>query len=214
MILINNALKRLFDIVFSLLGLLFLLPVFIFTFIMIKVDSKGPGFYGGRRAGKDGKLFSMYKFRTMRSDADKMGGAPSCADDDPRITKIGLLLRKYKINELPQLINVFVGDMSFVGPRPEVKMYTDMYTEEEKAILSVRPGITDWASIWNSDEGELLAAASARGEDPEEYYKENIRPSKIKLQLEYVEKKSFLVDMKILFQTAVVLFKKLHYMNL
>lgn len=199
--------KRLFDIVFSLIAIILLSPVFTITVILIKVDSKGPAFYGGRRAGKDGKLFSMYKFRTMRSDADKMGGGPSCADDDPRITKIGLFLRKYKINELPQLINVFVGDMSFVGPRPEVKMYTDMYTEKEKAILSVRPGITDWASIWNSDEGELLAEASARGEDPEEYYKEKIRPQKIKLQLEYIEKKSFFVDIKILFQTAMILFK-------
>ena len=200
-------LKRLLDIIFSLLALLVLLPVFLITAILIKIDSRGPVLYGGKRTGRDGKQFEMYKFRTMRSNADKMTGGPSCADDDPRITKIGLVFRKYKINELPQFINVLVGDMSFVGPRPEVKFYTDMFTDEEKAILSVRPGITDWASIWNSDEGELLAAASARGEDPEEYYKENIRPSKIKLQLEYIEKKSFLVDMKILFQTAVILFK-------
>lgn len=199
--------KRLFDVIFSLLGLGALFPLFIPIIVLIKWDSKGPVFYKGGRVGKDGKLFKMYKFRTMYFNADKMGGGPSCADDDPRITKFGRFLRKYKLNELPQLINVLKGDMSFVGPRPEVKFYTDMFTEEEKAILSVQPGITDWASIWNPDEGEILAEVSAKGQDPEEYYKENIRPKKIKLQLDYVRNHSSWVDMKILFETVKVLFK-------
>jgi lipopolysaccharide/colanic/teichoic acid biosynthesis glycosyltransferase len=200
-------LKRFFDVVFSFSAIVVFSPLFLITVILVKLDSRGPVFYGGKRVGKDGKLFKMYKFRTMRTDADKMSGGPSCADDDPRITKVGLLLRKYKVNELPQLVNVLKGDMSFVGPRPEVQLYTDMFTEEEKEILTVRPGITDWASIWNSDEGEILAEVSARGEDPEEHYKEKIRPQKIKLQLDYVKKRSLWVDTKILFETVKVLLK-------
>jgi lipopolysaccharide/colanic/teichoic acid biosynthesis glycosyltransferase len=200
--------KRLFDIIFSLLGIIILSPLFLIIAILIKRDSRGPIFYKGERVGKDGKLFKIYKFRTMREDADKISSNPSCADDDPRITKFGKFLRKYKLNELPQLINVLKGEMSFVGPRPEVKFYIDMLSDEEKKeILSVRPGITDWASLWNPDEGKVLAEASARGEDPEKYYAEKIRPTKIKLQLEYVKNHSFWVDLKILFETVKVLFK-------
>ena len=150
------------------------------------MEDSGPIFYRGERVGRDGKLFRIYKFRTMVVDAEKLGG-PSTADDDPRITKIGRHLRKYKLDELPQLMNVFKGEMSFVGPRPEVQHYVDMFTEEEKAILNVRPGITDWASLWNPDEGALLKGSK----DPEREYMEKIRPQKLKLQLRYVKEKSF-----------------------
>lgn len=200
-------LKRIFDIFFSLVGLVASTPLFLTVATLMKLVYRGPIFYPGIRIGKGGKPFRMYKFRTMYAGADKMSSSPSCADDDPRITKIGRFLRKYKLNELPQLINVLKGDMSLVGPRPEVKFYTDMFTEKEEAILSVRPGITDWASVWNPDEGKILAEVSAKGEDPEKYYMENIRPQKINLQLNYVTNHSFWVDIKILFETFKVLFK-------
>ena len=146
--------------------------------------------------GRFGKLFRIYKFRTMVANAENLGGL-STADDDPRITKTGKFLRKYKLDELPQLINVLKGEMSFVGPRPEVQHYVDMFTEEEKAISSVRPGITDWASLWNPDEGAILAGSS----DPEKAYMEKIRPQKIKLQMKYVREQSFWSDLKIIFLT-------------
>ena len=133
-------------------------------------------------------------------NADKIGG-PSTPDDDPRITKIGKFIRKYKLDELPQLINVLKGEMSIVGPRPEVEHYVKMYTKEEKAIFSVRPGITDWASLWNSDEGAILAGS----QDPEKTYMEKIRPEKIRLQLKYVNERSFFVDVKIIFMTLKII---------
>lgn len=132
----------------------------------------------------------------MVVDAEKIGG-PSTADDDPRITKPGRFLRKYKLDELPQLINVLRGEMSLVGPRPEVQHYVEMFTEEEKAILNVRPGITDWASLWNPDEGAILAGSP----DPEKAYMEKIRPQKLKLQLKYVRKRSFWIDLRIILLT-------------
>ena len=140
----------------------------------------------------------------MVVNAEKIGG-PSTADDDPRITTIGKILRKYKLDELSQLINVLIGDMSLVGPRPEVQQYVDMFTEQEKAILSVRPGITDWASVWNPDEGAVLAGSL----DPEKTYLEKIRPEKIRLQLEYVRRHSFWIDIAIIGQTlATILFRE------
>jgi lipopolysaccharide/colanic/teichoic acid biosynthesis glycosyltransferase len=147
--------------------------------------------------GRWGRPFRIYKFRTMVLNAEKIGG-PSTSDDDPRITRVGRFLRKYKLDELPQLINVLKGEMSIVGPRPEVQQYVDMYTEEERVILSVRPGITDWASVWNSEEGAILAGSP----DPEKTYLEKIRPEKIRLQLEYVRKRSFWIDIGIVFQTV------------
>ena len=138
----------------------------------------------------------------MVVNAEKLGG-PSTADDDPRITKVGKFVRKFKLDELPQLLNVLKGEMSFVGPRPEVQMYVDMFTEEEKAILSVRPGITDWASIWNPDEGAILAGSP----DPEKTYMETIRPEKIRLQLKYVRERSFWNDLKIIAQTIIAIIK-------
>ncbi len=195
--------KRLFDITFSLLGLIVISPFLLLTAVFIKLDSRGPVFYMGKRAGKNGKLFKMMKFRTLRDDADKIGGGPSCADDDPRITRMGKVLRKFKINELPQLINVLKGEMSFVGPRPEVPSEVETYTDEEKRVLSVRPGITDYASLTYHNEGELLMGA----EDPHEAYRQIIKPGKLKLALKYVDESSLLVDLKILYMTAMALVK-------
>lgn len=188
--------KRLFDAAAAFVGLLLLLPVLVGIAVWIKLDSEGGILYRGLRAGRYGKLFRICKFRTMVVEAEKLGG-PSTADDDPRITKAGKFLRKYKLDELPQLLNILKGEMSLVGPRPEVPLYTALFTEEEQAILSVPPGITDFASLWNPDEGALLAGS----EDPEKTYLEQIRPQKIRLQLEYVRTRSFWVDLKIIAAT-------------
>jgi lipopolysaccharide/colanic/teichoic acid biosynthesis glycosyltransferase len=142
----------------------------------------------------------MWKFRTMVVNADRIGG-PSTADGDPRVTSVGAWLRKYKLDELPQLVNVVIGDMSLVGPRPEVRHYVDLMTDEERTILDVRPGITDWATLWNPDEGAVLAGS----EDPERVYLETIRPEKIRWQLEYVRRRSLAVDVVILIQTAAAI---------
>jgi len=192
--------KRIFDVVVAALGLIILGPLLGGIAWRIHREDGGPVFYRGERAGKAGVPFRIFKFRTMVVEAEKLGG-PSTADDDPRITRIGLKLRKYKLDELPQLFNVFLGEMSLVGPRPEVKRYTDLFTEEEKAILTVRPGITDWASIWNSDEGSILKGAA----DPEAAYMQLIRPTKITLQLKYVREQSLCTDMRILWETMLVL---------
>jgi lipopolysaccharide/colanic/teichoic acid biosynthesis glycosyltransferase len=170
---------------------------------LIKKEDGGPVFYRGVRVGKDSKLFKIFKFRTMVVNAEKIGG-PSTADDDPRITKVGNFIRKHKLDELPQLINVLKGEMSFVGPRPEVQYYVDMFSEEERAILTVRPGITDWASIWNPDEGAMLAGSL----DPEMTYMETIRPEKIRLQLKYAGERSFWSDIKIIFETLWTIVRK------
>jgi lipopolysaccharide/colanic/teichoic acid biosynthesis glycosyltransferase len=195
--------KRAFDFVSSLVGLILASPVLLVIAILIKKEDGGPVFYRGVRVGRFGKPFRIFKFRTMVVNAEKLGG-PSTADDDPRITKVGKFIRKYKLDELPQLINVLKGEMSIVGPRPEVQMYVDMFTEEEKAIISVRPGITDWASIWNPDEGAILAG----NRDPEKTYMEKIRPEKIRLQLKYVEEKSLWVDLKIILRTLMAVVMK------
>lgn len=195
--------KRIFDVFIAIIGIIILLPIFIFIITRIKKEGNGPLFYRGIRIGKRGAEFRIFKFRTMVVNAEKLGGS-STSDDDPRITKIGKFLRKYKLDELPQLFNVLIGEMSVVGPRPEVKHYVEMYTEEEKAILRVKPGITDFASIWNPDEGAILTGS----EDPEKTYLEKIRPTKIRLQLKYVREQSFWTDMKIIFLTARNLFLK------
>lgn len=192
--------KRVFDIFSSALGLVLLSPVLLWIAWRIRCEDGGPVFYRGERVGLHGKPFRIFKFRTMVVEAEKIGGS-STADDDPRITRIGRRLRKHKLDELPQLFNVLLGEMSLVGPRPEVKYYTDMFTAEEKAILSVRPGITDWASIWNPDEGSILAGS----EDPDKAYLELIRPTKLNLQLMYVNEQSFITDLGILWETLMVL---------
>jgi len=191
-------LKRTFDALTSLAALLFFFPFIFCVATIIKIGDGGPVFYRGERTGWRGKPFRIYKFRTMVVDAENIGGA-STADDDARITSVGKFLRKYKLDELPQLMNVLKGEMSIVGPRPEVKYYTDMFSGEERAILSVRPGITDWASIWNADEGAVLAGAV----DPESTYMELIRPMKLKLQLKYVRERSFWVDLQIIILTVL-----------
>lgn len=196
----SSMFKRLFDIVSSFSGLISISPLLLVVSALIKGEDGGLVFYRGVRIGQRGKPFRIFKFRTMVVDAEQRGG-PSTADDDPRITRIGKILRKYKLDELPQLINVLKGEMSIVGPRPEVKQYVDMYTDEEKAILSLKPGITDWASIWNPDEGALLAGHP----DPEKAYLEKIRPEKIRLQLEYVKQHSFLTDLEIILKTFLAL---------
>ena len=192
--------KRLFDGVVSLGGLVVVFPLFVVIAVLIKVNSRGPIFYRGVRVGQFGKLFRIFKFRTMVANAEKLGG-PSTAEDDPRITRVGKFLRRHKLDELPQLVNVLKGEMSLVGPRPEVPQYVAMFSKEERAVLSVRPGITDWASIWNPDEGAILAGSP----DPEKVYLEKIRPEKIRLQLEYVRNRSFWTDIRILMETFKIL---------
>ena len=174
-------------------GLVLLAPVLLSIVVLIKLEAGGAVFYRGIRVGRHGKSFRIFKFRTMVVDAEKLGG-PSTADDDPRITRIGKFLRKYKLDELPQLINVLKGEMSFVGPRPEVEQEVRLYNEEEKALLNVRPGITDYASIKFHNEGEILRGSA----DPHQAYREKIRPEKIRLGLEYVRDCSFKTDLKVL----------------
>jgi len=200
---ISNGVKRLMDVVLVLLGLIVALPIMAIVALIIKINSPGPVLYVSERIGKGGKPFKIYKFRTMVINADKIGG-PSTAADDPRLTKIGLFLKRFQLDELPQLFNVLKGDMSLVGPRPEVKIYVNMMTEEEKnVILSVRPGITDLASLWNFHESEILKGSA----DPEKAYMEKIRPKKLELQMKYVKKQSLFLDLKIIFQTIMKLFK-------
>ena len=192
--------KRAFDIIASGLGLIVLSPLFIVLAIWIKLDSKGPVFYRQVRVGYKNKDFRIFKFRSMRVGADK-GSLVTIGGHDPRVTRSGYFIRKFKFDELPQLINVFLGDMSLVGPRPEVRHYVDYWTTEQMHVLDVRPGITDPASIKFRNENELMEQA----EDPEKYYIEVIMQEKIKLYLEYVEKHSFLYDIGLIFKTFWVI---------
>lgn len=192
--------KRLFDILSSGCGLLVLSPVFIIVAIWIKLDSEGPVFYRQTRVGRYNKDFRIFKFRSMRVGSDK-GSLVTIGGRDPRVTRSGYFIRKFKIDELPQLINVFTGDMSLVGPRPEVRHYVNFWTPEQMRVLDVRPGITDPASIRFRNENELLEKA----DDPERYYIDVIMQEKIKLYLEYVEKSSFWYDIKLIFQTFKVI---------
>ncbi len=195
--------KRLFDIVASGLGLLCLSPLLLIVAIWIKLDSPGPVFFRQVRVGRYNKDFRIFKFRSMRVGSDK-GSQITVGGHDSRITRSGYFIRKTKIDELPQLINVFIGDMSLVGPRPEVRHYVDMWTKEQLHVLDVRPGITDPASIRYRNENELLEKA----EDPEKYYIEVIMQDKIKLYLEYVEKHGFWYDIKLIFQTFYTIVKE------
>ena len=188
--------KRIFDLMISITGLILLSPILIIVAIVIKLYDSGTVFYKVPRIGLNGAPFNMYKFRTMIPGADKFGPSSS-PKSDVRVTPIGKHLRKYKLDELAQLFNVFSGKMSIIGPRPEEKKFTDMFSEEEKNILSVKPGITDWASIWNSNESELLEGS----DDPDGYYVKYIRPEKLRLQLLYAGKHNFFVDLKIFFLT-------------
>ena len=192
--------KRAFDIIASGLGLIVLSPLFLVLAIWIKLDSKGPVFYRQVRVGYKNKDFRIFKFRSMRVGSDK-GSLVTIGGHDPRVTRSGYFIRKFKFDELPQLINVFLGDMSLVGPRPEVRHYVDYWTPEQMHVLDVRPGITDPASIKFRNENELMEQA----EDPEKYYIEVIMQEKIKLYLEYVEKHSFLYDIGLIFKTFFVI---------
>ncbi len=192
--------KRLFDIVASGCGLIVLSPLFLLLAIWIKLDSPGPVFYRQVRVGRGNRNFRIFKFRSMRVGSDK-GSLVTIGGHDPRITRSGYFIRKFKLDEFPQLINVFVGDMSLVGPRPEVRHYVDYWTPEQMHVLDVRPGITDPASIKFRNENELMEQA----EDPEKYYIEVIMQEKIKLYLEYVQNHSFLGDIGLIFKTFWVI---------
>ena len=189
---------RFFDFILSLVGLVVLAPIFIMLAIWIKIDSKGPVFYKQVRVGQNGINFGLFKFRSMVVDADKKG-LITVGGRDPRITRSGYFIRKYKLDELPQLINVLVGDMSLVGPRPEVRKYVDLYTDEQQKVLSVKPGITDYASIEYMDENEILGKSS----DPEKTYIEEIMPEKIKYNMKYISNKSLFEYFKIILLTVL-----------
>lgn len=187
---------RIFDVILSFIGLIILSPLLLFVYLLIRFESKGGGFYAQERIGKGNKPFKLYKFRSMRIGSDKKG-LITVGEKDSRITKMGYFVRRYKIDELPQLWNVLKGDMSLVGPRPEVKKYTDLYDEEQKKVLSVKPGITDWASIKYVDENRILGEA----ENPDETYVHVIMPNKIALNMIYINNHNLKEYFKIIFAT-------------
>jgi len=188
--------KRLLDFIASSIGLLLLTPFFAIISVLIKLDSSGPIFFRQPRVGVGFRLFRIFKFRTMVTDAEKLGAQVSTGDD-PRITRVGGLLRKYKIDELPQLINVITGDMSLVGPRPEVPRYVEVFRNEYEDILTIKPGITDFASLEFKDENELLKAS----ENPEEKYLKEILPAKIEYYRKYLHEQSLVTDIKLILKT-------------
>ena len=194
--------KRVFDFTASLFGLVLLFPVFVVIAFLIKVSDGGKVFFRQTRVGQNGKPFKIYKFRTMVEGAERMG-AQVTKEDDPRITKIGRFLRKYKLDELPQLINVLKGEMSLVGPRPEVPKYVNFFKEDYKEILKVKPGITDFASLEYKDENVLLKGT----ENPEEVYLKEVLPKKIEYYKKYVREMSFLTDLKLILRTVVEIFR-------
>lgn len=195
-------LKRLFDFVLATIGIFVLAPVLAFIAVAIKLTSKGPVFYRGERVGRGGRLFRIFKYRTMVVDAEKLGGS-STPEDDPRITRVGGFLRRYKLDELPQLFNVWSGEMSFVGPRPQVAWAVEKYSPEERLLLTVRPGITDPASLRFPNEGEILKGAA----DPDKAYWELIHPEKMRLSLDYVRNSSLALDVRLILQTIRAIFR-------
>lgn len=193
---------RFFDVVFSFVGLVVLLPLFIIIYLLIVIESKGGGFFTQQRVGKNGVDFNLIKFRSMRIGSDKKG-LITVGEKDPRTTKMGMLIRKFKIDELPQLFNVVKGDMSIVGPRPEVRRYVDLYNPEQLRVLSVRPGITDYASIEYAEENKILGSAV----DPEKVYVEQIMPHKIALNMKYIQNQNLKEYFKVIFLTIIKVFK-------
>ncbi len=189
-------LKRLFDLFFSLIGLIILSPLFFIISILIIIDSKGGIFYKQKRVGNNNRDFSLIKFRTMKTGAD-MQGLLTVGSKDSRVTKTGYFLRKHKLDELPQLINILKGDMSFVGPRPEVRKYIELYDERQKQVLKVKPGLTDYASLEYINESEILSKAA----NPEKVYIEKIMPAKLELNLKYITESGIKTDMKIIYKT-------------
>lgn len=192
--------KRLFDIVFSIFGLIFLIPIFFTISVFIKMTSKGPIFYKQVRVGRNNKDFEIFKFRTMYLSSDKLG-LLTIGDKDSRVTKIGYYLRKFKLDELPQLFNVFLGYMSFVGPRPEVRKFVNLYSRQQMKILEVRPGITDMASIEFRNENELLL----QQEDPESYYINVIMPRKLQINSSYLQQRNLFKDIEVIFKTFLAI---------
>jgi lipopolysaccharide/colanic/teichoic acid biosynthesis glycosyltransferase len=195
--------KRIIDTIGSFIGLLLLLPVFLLVAIAIKLDSSGPVLYRQERVGRGGNPFRLFKFRTMHVNADRIQ-AITVGKRDPRITSAGFFLRRFKLDELPQLINVLIGEMSLVGPRPELKKFTDLYTPEQRCVLAVRPGITDPASIQFRNENEMLEGKP----DPIAYYVNEILPLKLSLNMKYLQNRSALKDLRIIFITALSIFKR------
>ena len=193
---------RFFDILLSSLGLILLSPIFLVIYVVIRSSSKGPGFYSQKRIGKHGRPFRLYKFRTMRIGSDK-GRLITVGGKDSRITKAGFYIRKYKLDELPQLWNVLIGDMSLVGPRPEVERYVKLYTPSQRVVLSVKPGITDYASIAFSEENIILG----RAKNPEKMYIQEIMPKKIEINLQYINNRNLKEYFKIIFLTFVKILK-------
>ncbi|MBW4863511.1 sugar transferase [Paeniclostridium sordellii] len=194
--------KRIFDIAVSSIGLIVLLPILIVIAILIKLDSKGPVFFKQKRVGKNKKIFEIYKFRTMVTDAEKLGKQITVGADN-RITKVGRFIRKYKLDEFPQLINVLKGEMSLVGPRPEVPKYVELYDIYQEQILLVQPGITDYASIKFKNESELLGCSN----NPEKSYVEDIMPQKINLNMKYIKNISLFEDIKLVLSTILEILK-------
>lgn len=194
--------KRLLDFIVSTLGLLILAPFFLLVGLVIKIGSEGPVFYLQERVGKGGRIFKLFKFRTMHTGADK-AAAITIGLRDARITTVGLYLRKFKMDELPQLINVWKGEMSLVGPRPELKKFVDLYSDDQLQVISVKPGITDFASIQFYNENKLLEGKK----DPIDFYIRKIMPVKLELNLKYIKQQSFWLDIKIILQTIFSIFK-------
>jgi len=192
--------KRLFDVAVSFLGIVFLLPILLLIIVLMKITSKGPVIYRQVRVGKNNTDFKIYKFRTMKINADKLG-LLSIGDRDSRITKIGYYLRKFKLDELPQLANVLIGDMSFVGPRPEVRKYVNLYTQDQMEVFNVRPGITDLASIEFRNESELLS----NQEDSESYYINVIMPKKLQINLGYLKDRTLIKDVGVIVKTFLAI---------
>ena len=190
--------KRLFDIIFSFIGLICLSPLLILIALAIKLTTSGPVFYLQNRVGRHGIDFKLYKFRTMRSDSDQLG-LLTVGGRDPRVTGIGYILRKYKLDELPQLLNVFFGSMSLVGPRPEVRKYVEMYSTDQKRVLELRPGITDYASLEYFNENDLLA----KSKEPETTYINEVMPAKLALNMKYIDEAGLLTDLKLIFRTLL-----------
>jgi lipopolysaccharide/colanic/teichoic acid biosynthesis glycosyltransferase len=197
-----SVFKRVFDFTAASAALVVLSPVLAVIAWRIKSFDGGPVLYAGRRVGRGGTVFGMYKFRTMVLNADKIGGS-STPDDDPRITPVGKVLRRYKLDELPQLLNVVKGQMSLVGPRPQVQWAVDLYTPEQRQVLTVSPGITDYASVRFPNEGEILRGSL----DPDRDYMEKIHPEKMRLSLEYIRNRSFGTDLRVLAETARAIFR-------
>ena len=202
----QKFIKRFLDIVLSALAIVILSPLFVILAVCVRIGMGSPVLFKQRRIGKNEKAFDLYKFRSMKVDAEKSGPALSHADgqSDPRLTRIGRWLRAHHLDELPQLWNVLIGDMSLVGPRPEVRKYVDLYTEEQKQVLRVRPGITDYASIEYVDENRLLAASQA----PDKTYIEEIMPQKIALNMRYINHPTVGEYFRILFLTTIAIFSK------